>query len=62
MDNQDKREKLHLDPDDLTVEGLPMEDLAEVSGGGSYTCPATYTCPSGTCPETFTCPPPPTTP
>lgn len=53
MDNPE-RQKQSLNPEELEVESLPMEDLEEVSGGtgGSYTCPPSYTCPA-----TYTCPP-----
>jgi hypothetical protein len=60
MDNPE-REKISLNPEDLEVDSLPMEDLEQVAGGAgdSYTCPESYTCPqSYKCPISFTCPAP----
>jgi hypothetical protein len=63
--------KMRLDPDDLEVDSLSMEDLEAVAGGQdaiavvgdsngcpqSYTCPGSYTCPASyTCPQSYTCP------
>ena len=54
---QFSRALLRLDPNDLEVDALNMNELEGVAGGDSYTCPPSYTCPeSYTCPKTYTCP------